>query len=717
MAEIEDIIIYTCIENGKEIKKSCVAYDDGTLQEGNYEDGIKAIRNVSKKLNITSKEKLREILNKNIVYTMTQEEYENYRIIHDNFHPKNRQVEFDPKKFDEAIKKYESIGKDKAFPVVEPYKPSETPIIDDDDEQIVYEDDVIIPDSYFDNIGQDDKKENDNSSNEEEQENIFNKAGEKLIEKIKIIKEKDKEHKGGIRGIIVCGVITGLLVGCCCTLTKCSKTGTMANSNLIQNDENSNNNLNNNQYRRGRNNKPKNENNDYNYNNNDNKDNSYTIKTNTLYADYKFTELLDVTKNDFQKTSMINLDATITGFNSNFANKYLESGHDIKAALTFDEIVALQQAYNSYTKDEIRAYFNGYEVDAKEMSNNYKSASLQLMGAYIIETSENPVDMIVLIDSSEGKEFYAKYHALYLKAKEATGEEQLKLVKEFYDNVKKDFPVTKEVRTEGIVHTEDHNSIKDYQLAVIPMIDAAERLFQNLEVDYTLGNSSEDLSTYDFMNSIGLCNYADDKFERIETITLSTNEDGENPTFIQYRRAIVSELIDKNAYVIDDEHRELSNLRRFQEILNKDPLYKHRNQNSVGNNSSSTNKTTTKTYTETTTTSKTETTTKNGGEIPEDKKIEVDKKIEEENKKAKEEAEKKAKEAAAKAQEEANKNKQTTENEVKKENEKTVTEIKNNNNDSSVKNITTDGSGANQPLPDPNEYGKDFDERVKVKTK
>ena len=742
MKEILNIVIYKCFENGIETKKSCIFYSDGSVQEGNYEDGIKAIKEVSKKLNITSKEELKEMVNKNIIYTMSEEEFNDcynvFLLEEKPIESKQEHIEFDSESFAEAIRKYESIGI--LDPLILPGTIEQHVNMekgenssDSDEEIVVYEEEVQPQESNYIDF-----------TEEEEKENFFNKGGEKLIEKVTIIKEKDKKYKGGISGIIVCGIVTGLLVGCC-TLTRCSKTGTMIDNNIKQGNNSNDDDLNNMFKNRGNNKIPYgippyrnyNYNYNYNYNNNDSNNNNYTIKTNTLYNDYKFTELLNVTKNDFQKTSMINLDTTITNFNGNFANKYLESGHDIKAALTFDEVVALQQAYNSYTKDEVRAYFNGYEVNAIEMSNNYKSASLQLMGAYIIENSENPVDITNLIDSQEGKDFYNRYHAMYLKAKEATGEEQLKLVKEFYDNVRKDFPITDEVREEGISHADDHNSIKSYKLSVIPMIDAAERIFQNLKVDYTLG-SSEDKSSYNYMNSIGLCNYADDKFERIETITLSSNEDGENPTYIQYRKAIINELVTKNEYFIDDEHRELSDLRRFQEIVNKDPLYKHRKQNNNGNNTD--NKTPTpKTWTGTSTSTKTISTSRDGGEMPEEKKAEVDKKVEEENKKAKEEAEKKAKENTAKAQEEANKNKQTTESEVKKENEKTQNDINNINNgkttnnsninisdnnkdkngnvNNSVKNITTDGSGANEPLPDPNEYGKNFDERVKVKTK
>jgi len=280
--------------------------------------------------------------------------------------------------------------------------------------------------------------------------------------------------------------------------------------------------------------------------------------------------------------------------------------------------------------------------------------------------------------------------------------------------VREDFPVTSKVRTEGISHSEKHKSIKDYQLAVTPMIAASEMLFQNLKLNYTLNNME-----VNFINDIGLCNYADDKFERIETIMLGAYEDNENPLYIQYRNAIITELTKGNKYVIDDAHRELSNLRRFQEIVNGDALYKYRNaeEKAKQNGENRKNRTTKRTYTKTTTKTRTDTKTRDGGPIPSDKKAEIDKKTDDANKKAKEEAEKKAKEEAARQQAEEAAKKKAIQESIAKENEKKKKEAEDKaKQNPSVKNVSP-SSGPKQTLPDPNEYGKNFDDRVKVKTK
>ena len=483
-----------------------------------------------------------------------------------------------------------------------------------------------------------------------------------------------------------------------------------------------------------------------------------TLKTgnNDDYNDYTYEELLEVTDNETQKTAMTNLGNTIFEFNGSFADAYVEEGKDIRAALTVEEVEALQVAYNDYSKEELKAIFNGSEIRADKMSMDYKSASLQLMGAYVIETSENPVNMSYLLETEEGKAFYNKYHTMYLAAKEATGEDQLNKVKAFYDEVKKDFPITQDVRTEGIVHADTYATLESYKLSVTPMIAAAEMEFQNLAVDYTLNDSE-----IDFINDAGLCNYADDSFERLETITLSSDEDKTNPTELQYRNSIIKVLEAKKQYVIDDEHRELSKLDRFQEEVNghfeyvETGSYKGTGYTTAPGEESSHKET--KEWEETTKDGEYTETTREEKEIPADEKAKIDKEIDDENEEAKTKAEEEAEETRKTIQAEedakAKKIQEEIEEEEKDLNEKIdkANETINNNNkdtdktndtkvkesdfndhnvdfddnhsnsngelDDSVKNITTDGTDADKDLPDPNKTGAEFDKNQPSYTK
>lgn len=464
---------------------------------------------------------------------------------------------------------------------------------------------------------------------------------------------------------------------------------------------------------------------------------------NDYWNDYSFEELQKVTTNETQKETMKAAATTLEGFNNGFANAHVEEGKNIKAALTFDEMMALQQAYNSYTPEQIRAIFNGASIKSGDMSRAYRDANLQLMGAYVIETRENPVDMSGIINSEEGKAFYKKYQDLFLDAKEATGEDKLKKIELFYQEVRKDFPITDSVRTEGIAHADDYASIEPYKLSVTPIIAAAEIMFQNYEVDYTLKDGE-----IDFLNDLGLCNYADDTFTRIETITLTNPEDNKNPLYTQYRDSIIYMLMLDGNYYVDDEHRELTKLDAFQQQVNWHAFEGRWVYSSYTYYTTETH-TETKTWTETETTTRVEE-TREEKPITDEAKEEVDKQIEEENEQARQEAEEEAEKNRQEMQEEADEEAERIEEEVKEDaadleekiedaneqiqennsdkdpsNDKPVNEEDlghgvqfdeehqdgNGNLNDSVENITTDphGDETGNDFPDPNEMGAEFD--------
>ena len=54
-------------------------------------------------------------------------------------------------------------------------------------------------------------------------------------------------------------------------------------------------------------------------------------------------------------------------FNGEFSKAYIENGKTVRPALKYDEVVALQQAYNDYSKEEVRAIFNGSEINAGDI--------------------------------------------------------------------------------------------------------------------------------------------------------------------------------------------------------------------------------------------------------------------------------------------------------------------------------------------------------------
>ncbi len=613
------------------------------------------------------------------------------------------------------------------------------------DEHISPEDDDFDIEKYkFDTsrpIGDDDDDDYDFGDDDEE-ENTEENSNNEAPKKEGIIKRlinKIKKSPIGVK-IAAIAVSAAMIFGLGAGLHSCSKRqtleGTMNNSNIasMSNFDESENNI----------------------------DGIKITGDNSTYNNLTVQQLLDATTNKAQKDSMSNLHTSIIGFNQAFADAHAgsyqsESGEtiNVRAALSFDEMVALQQAYNDYSKTELKAYFNGADIDKDTITRAYKDASLQLMGAYVIETNENPVDMSGLINTDEGKEFYNRYHQMFLAAKTATGDDKLEKIKAFYTAVKQDFPITQEVRTEGIAHADDYASLASYKLSVAPMIAAGEMMWQNYEVDETL-----DDSTIDFLNDLGLCNYAENKFEKIEMISLTSESDSTNPLYEQYKEAFEKELKEQNIYVIDDEHRELSKLQEFQDAVNW-----HFENGEIYSYSSGVTMTSSETYQEissyqtSSTSYTTEQTRENvdASQVPEDVKKELDDKVDSEiaseNDQAKQEAEKKAEEAQKEMQTEEDKKADQIEEEVKKDDEKLQDQIdqandtindnnkdqdssndnkvnesdfdgnvdfdddhsdENGNLDDSVKDITTDGTGdqTGEELPDPNQTGSEFDRKA-----
>lgn len=276
-----------------------------------------------------------------------------------------------------------------------------------------------------------------------------------------------------------------------------------------------------------------------------------------------FDGIVQASKSETQKAFMSNVSNTLDKFNITFANAYYEPGKDIKAALTWDEVVAMAMVYNNYTKSQMAEIFNGAELDTTKLSDSYKTANLQLMGAHILETRSNPVQLSTIFDSKEAKDFYNKYHEMFLQCKEATGMEQVGKVNAFYLELSKDFPIESEKREVGIAHSDPRDNIELYKFSIIPMVSAAELLFQNLEIDQTLSDAQ-----VAYLDDLGICNRANDIIEKAYLVNLSTTPNSDYADYDEAKAKKTAELESKDAAVIDDAHRDISQLDRFKENVN-----------------------------------------------------------------------------------------------------------------------------------------------------
>ena len=502
-----------------------------------------------------------------------------------------------------------------------------------------------------------------------------------------------------------------------------------------------------------------------------------------------FDSVLSESTSEKQKQVLSMMANYIRYFNGDFANTYKEvveltdeNGNltgekiEVKPALKWEyEVPALTIAYNGYSAQKLHSIFNGKDLNADQLDKDYKVATLQLFGAYVISDRSMPVNLANLVESEEGKAFVQKYEDMFYSIKEAkTDEEKVELVTKFYQELYKDFPIEAVSKMDfseqevGIAHSDvittfNGRELDSYKLAITPMICAVETMYQNLSIDATLQDEA-----INYFNLLGECNLAYKEFMKAEVASGCGEYDDTLADYDELSDLIIKELQDKNAYVIDDMHRELTLLTRFQEEVNGHFNIIDGEMDGSWWYYTDTNTEVTVTYSDPVTRTETHTRYKKdtktwttddrqkavdhvGEEAVKKAEEQVDQKIEEENKKAKEEAEKKADKEQERQQKVEDEKREKLEEEVKKEDEQFKEDIKdaneqikknNDNNtendkpvneedfkghevdfdddhsndkgdlDDSVKDITTDGTGADQALPDPNATGDEFDNRT-----
>ena len=479
--------------------------------------------------------------------------------------------------------------------------------------------------------------------------------------------------------------------------------------------------------------------------------------TNDDFANFDYQLLLDITTNETQKQEMQKIGNFLDSYNGTFADYYLEENHaGVRAALRWEEVSALNLAYNDFSKEEIAAIYNGYEVKSAEFTEAYKEATLQLFGAFAMSDRDHSIPIEMLVNDPEGQAFVQKYKDLFYDAVEATGQAKIDAANRLYQEVFKDYPIDSEIREVGISHAESRNSMESYKLAAVPIISAAEAMFQNLEIDHTLYDKA-----VEYFNDIGLCNYAQGQFDRAETITLSSQEDEKNPTYQQFMDAKIRELTAEDIYYKNDLSRDLSQLDKFQDRVNW-----HFNLDANGNlvvGDTLKESYTVRTYTESTTqvtggetktsnVSREEAVSRFGEDEVRRREAAVNRQFDAENEEAKRQAEAAAEEKRQELQQEADKAAEEVRQEIEDDEKDLQQDIEDANNqidennkdqdstnnvpvgeddfgdhgvdfdgdpttnngelDDSVQDITTNGDGAGSEMPDPNESGDAFDQEA-----
>lgn len=272
--------------------------------------------------------------------------------------------------------------------------------------------------------------------------------------------------------------------------------------------------------------------------------------TNDDFKHLSVEQLLNITSSNIQQQEMEKISNFLNGYNITFAKNCLDKeAGEIRTVLTYTEANALNSAYNNYSKEDIQAIFNGSE--AIDFTKAYKEGYLQLLGAFVLATDNNPVQLDKLINDENGKTFVKDYETTFYECKNLTGEDQVKAVTELYKRVVNDFAIT----------STNQGTIESYKLAVAPIVVAATSLFDDLGIDQTLVNQ---VTTY--FNEVGLYSKATENFNMANA--LNGTEDSENPTYEQYKDAEINSLEDESAYYKSDKNRDLSQLDKFKSLVN-----------------------------------------------------------------------------------------------------------------------------------------------------
>ena len=72
--KVWNIVFFKYYENNREMKKACIFYRDGSVEETTYEEGLNACETIVKERKITSKNAFKEMINKDIVHVMSAED-------------------------------------------------------------------------------------------------------------------------------------------------------------------------------------------------------------------------------------------------------------------------------------------------------------------------------------------------------------------------------------------------------------------------------------------------------------------------------------------------------------------------------------------------------------------------------------------------------------------------------------------------------------------
>lgn len=254
-----------------------------------------------------------------------------------------------------------------------------------------------------------------------------------------------------------------------------------------------------------------------------------------------YTALYEANMNADKKKAINSIWKYINDYNLKVSENHISKNSSTKLGLKWNEVVAEYLAYNNLSQQAINNIFDTYKFDSNVFIDAYKSGFNQEVLAHTVQIE--PSGKSNIIKSQKGKNFYEKYESIVIYYNSTKGGSQKsKYAEKFYKQLQEDFDFNK-------------SNIKDvekYKLSIMPMIKAMNQMTSKLDLDNKLSEAEKD-----YFNKLSSANMIKSKFINIEnkltSYQIANKALGEYQDEISYKKLknlAIKELKKNNAYQV-----------------------------------------------------------------------------------------------------------------------------------------------------------------------
>lgn len=231
----------------------------------------------------------------------------------------------------------------------------------------------------------------------------------------------------------------------------------------------------------------------------------------------------------------------ILNYNCSVAKNHLGDNSSTRLGLKWNEAVAQYLAYNNLSQQSINNIFDTYKFDSDVFIDAYKSGFDQEVLAHTVQVE--PLNKSKIIKNKNGKKFYEKYETfiMYYNAN-FKDSEKLKYAEKFYKELKKDFDFNNE-------NTKD---IEKYKLSIMPMIKAMDKMTSNLNLNNKLSKSEQEyfnkLSSANMIKS--KFKNIESKLTAYQIANQALDEENHEISYKDLKKLAIKELKHEDAYQV-----------------------------------------------------------------------------------------------------------------------------------------------------------------------